>query len=296
MQNFHRYLSVTSQEKAWGFYVTTAGYSRVGPRQAYPQRTGHPRNHAFTWNKGRILDGYYVVYISKGRGMFESALTAPVTVEAGTCFCLFPGVWHRYKPDAQCGWEEYWVGFKGTYPESLMRHGFFSPGNPFAQTGLHEPLAVLFHKLLDEIRGGNAGYHQVIAGIALQILGLLHAARSDNHDPENGSDSIIGKAKFILREDAENSRSIEEVTRELGIGYSKFRKLFKDVTGQSPHQYRLNLKLERAKELLTMTSLSVSEIAYGTGFDSVFYFSRLFKKKNRVSPASFRRSASIPKK
>ncbi|HYG19227.1 MAG TPA: AraC family transcriptional regulator [Ohtaekwangia sp.] len=294
MLNYHRYLSTTPQEKAWGFYVTTAGYSKVSPRQTYPQKQGHP-NHAFTWNKGRILDGYYVVYISKGRGTFESAFTDQTTLEAGTCFCLFPGVWHRYKPDAQCGWEEYWIGFKGTYPDRLMRQGFFSPDKPFVQTGLHEPLSALFQKVLDEIRGSNAGYHQVISGIALQILGLLHAARLGKHNPENEADSIIAKARFILRESPESAR-MEDITRELGIGYSKFRKLFKEVTGQSPHQYRLSLKLERAKELLNMTSLSVSEIAYETGFNSVFYFSRLFKKKNRVSPASFRRNASYPKK
>src|SRR5436305_5956430 len=112
MNNYHKYLPASEKDKEWGFYITTAGYSRVGPDEAYPSNKEHPSTHYFTWNNGRILDGYYLVFIAKGQGVFESALTKPEVVKAGTCFFLFPGVWHRYKPDKNSGWEEYWVGYK----------------------------------------------------------------------------------------------------------------------------------------------------------------------------------------
>ena len=57
---------------------------------------------------------------------------------------------------------------------------------------------------------------------------------------------------------------------------------------ESPSQYHLNVRLNRAKELLTSTALSINEIASHTGFESVFYFSKLFKKKNGASPRSYR--------
>jgi AraC-like DNA-binding protein len=72
------------------------------------------------------------------------------------------------------------------------------------------------------------------------------------------------------------------------MSYSKFRKLFKESTGESPNQYHLNLRLDKAKELLHTTNLNVTEVAYNLGFESVFYFSKLFKKKNGVSPKSYR--------
>src|SRR5882762_1862085 len=146
MRNFHKYLAVTAVEEMWGFYITTVGYSKTNPNEAYPHNGEHPLTHSFTWNKGRILNDYYLVFISKGQGVFESALTQPSVITAGTCFFLFPSVWHRYKPAEKVGWEEYWIGFKGTYADELMNKGFFSPDIPVVNPGLNEALLALIYK------------------------------------------------------------------------------------------------------------------------------------------------------
>lgn len=288
MNNYHKYLPVTKLEEQWGLYVTTVGYTSIGAHQHYPNNTEHPPSHSFTWNKGRILDGYYVVFITKGQGVFESGRTPSGIVTEGTCFFLFPGVWHRYKPEVKIGWEEYWIGFKGSYADELMRKGFFTAGQPFVEAGMNEPLLMLFQKILETVRLAPSGYHQVIAGMALQLLGWLHSIREHRSNTGDPAGQLIGKAKFLLRESLENSVNMEQVARTLPMGYSKFRKTFKQLTGQSPHQYLLNLRLEKAKELLASTHLTVNEIAFQTGFDSVFYFSKLFKKKNGVSPLQYR--------
>ncbi len=288
MNNFHKYLAITPLEEAWGFYLTTVGYSKTDPNQAYPSNTEHPHTHSFTWNKGRILNGYYLVFISKGHGVFESALSEPTTITAGTCFFLFPGVWHRYRPDLESGWEEYWIGFKGSYPDQLMNKGFFSSDFPVVSPGINDALLNLIRKILDNVRSGAIGYHQIIPGIMLQILGLVHALSTNkelNHDED---EQAIEKAKFFLRENLESTPDMAKLLKELPMSYSKFRKLFKELTGESPNQYHLNLRLDKAKELLNTTNLNVTEVAYNLGFESVFYFSKLFKKKNGVSPKSYR--------
>jgi AraC-like DNA-binding protein len=288
MHNFHKYLAITSLEEAWGFYLTTVGYSKTDPNQIYPHNTEHPLTHSFTWNKGRILNGYYLVFISKGKGVFESALSEPTVITAGTCFFLFPGVWHRYRPDPECGWEEYWIGFKGAYPDQLMNKGFFSSDFPVLSPGMNETLLTLIRKILDQVSSGMIGYHQVIPGIALQILALVHALSTNRELNSDEDEQAVEKAKFYLRENLESSLDMKELVKELPMSYSKFRKLFKEVTGESPNQYHLNLRLDKARELLNTTNLNVTEVAYNLGFESVFYFSKLFKKKNGVSPKSYR--------
>lgn len=287
MDNYFRYLNIGGVEERWGLYVTTIGYSRIDPNQNYPNQE-HPQSHALTWNKGRILNDYYMIFISKGEGIFESAITSPSTLTAGTCFFLFPGVWHRYKPDVKSGWEEYWVGFNGFYIEQLMNKGFFNRQDPFINVGLNKDLLVLFRSLIETVGISSVGYPQVIAGLTLQILGLVNSVSLHLEYDDDPIGRLIVKAKFLLQESLEEPVDMEKLARQLPMGYSSFRKTFKKITGESPNQYHLNLRLNRAKNLLTNTALNINEVAYQTGFDSVFYFSKLFKKKNGVSPKFYR--------
>ena len=85
---------------------------------------------------------------------------------------------------------------------------------------------------------------------------------------------------------------MENLARQLPMGYSSFRIAFKKICGESPNQYHLKLRLNRAKDLLTTTALNINEVADQTGFESVYYFSKVFKKKMGVSPNAFRKNAA----
>jgi AraC-like DNA-binding protein len=287
LANYFKYLTITDIEERWGMYITSTGCSRVVPHDHYPNQE-HPSSHHLTWNRGRILNDYYVVFISKGQGVYESAHTTPAEVEAGTCFLLYPGVWHRYKPDPAAGWQEYWVGFNGPYIERLMGSGFFDRQKPFVFLGLNKDILVLFQELLESVQASLTGYPQQIAGITMRILGLLNnvALHRDEHPDPVGK--LIAKAKFMIQESFEHTIDMQKLAEELPMGYSAFRKAFKRITGESPNQYHLNVRLNRAKKLLTSTLLNINEISDHTGFESVYYFSKLFKKKNGVSPRSYR--------
>jgi AraC-like DNA-binding protein len=287
MHNFNKYLTPSPVDEKWGFFITSVGYSKIDINQAYPINKEHPATHTFTWNKGRILDDYYLVYISKGKGTFESSETGSFEISAGTCFFLFPGVWHRYKPDPHSGWEEYWVGFKGYYPEYLMNQHFFDKKSPFIQVGLNVELQQLFHKLLDCVKSSISGYHQIISGITLQMLGMVNSIALNEYTGADETSRAIARAKFRMRESIEKPIEIDKLLEEIPMSYSKFRQAFKKTTGQSPNQYYLNIRLNKAKELLTATSLNINEIAYHTGFESIFYFSKLFKNKNGISTKDY---------
>jgi len=295
MLNYRKYVTNNDFDKKWDFCINTVGSASVAPNQSYPNNRAHPADHVLTWDKGRVLDGYYIIFISRGKGMLEMENSPNVELKAGICFFLFPGVWHRYKPDARHGWEEYWVGFKGQYPESLVKNGVLCPQKPFVEVGLNESLLSLFHSLIKTTSHADPGYQQIAVGITLQMLGLIMTASKYEQPSLDPELRLISKAKFILQETIDNPLNLEEVVKELPMGYSKFRKVFKQVCGISPNQYHLNLRLDKAKELLTSTNLTVNEIAIQTGFESIFYFSKLFKRKNGVSPKIYRGGASCAK-
>jgi AraC family transcriptional activator of pobA len=84
--------------------------------------------------------------------------------------------------------------------------------------------------------------------------------------------------------------SVQYVADKLNISTKYISSLLKQLTGQTTQQHIQNKVIEKAKEKLSTTSLSVSEIAYQMGFEHSQSFNKLFKSKTRVSPLEFRRS------
>lgn len=84
--------------------------------------------------------------------------------------------------------------------------------------------------------------------------------------------------------------SVQHISEELHMSPNYLSSLLKSLTGQSTKQHIHQKLLEKAKEKLSTTALSVSEIAYGLGFEHPQSFSKLFKSKTQMTPLEFRRS------
>ena len=76
---------------------------------------------------------------------------------------------------------------------------------------------------------------------------------------------------------------------KLHVTETHFRRIFKEITGLPPQQFLLQNRLNKAAELLKSTRKPVKEIAALSGWDNVFYFSRLFRQKYYLSPVQYRR-------
>ncbi|HEY1055722.1 helix-turn-helix domain-containing protein [Emticicia fontis] len=84
--------------------------------------------------------------------------------------------------------------------------------------------------------------------------------------------------------------TVQYVSDELNVSLNYLSRLLKVLTGQSTQQHIHNKLIEKAKEKLSTTNLSISEIAYGLGFEHSQAFSRVFKNKTHQSPLEFRQS------
>ena len=83
--------------------------------------------------------------------------------------------------------------------------------------------------------------------------------------------------------------TVKELAASCHLSESRFSHLFKEIMGKSPMSYLLDLRLNKAKELLEDTELSVLAISEALGFSNQFYFSRQFKKHTTLSPTEYRR-------
>ena len=152
---FFRYLPVGAADRAWGLWVTVGGTTLIPPGTPYPPLL-HPEGYQFDWKRGRVLNEFQFVYITRGRGVFESRPTGRRSVEAGTLFILFPGVWHRYAPDPGTGWDEHYVSFDGPYARRICGRPSFSPSEAVLDLGLDPPLFDAYRRLMEELRTPRA--------------------------------------------------------------------------------------------------------------------------------------------
>ncbi|MBC3758673.1 AraC family transcriptional regulator [Hyunsoonleella sp. SJ7] len=285
---YRKYQIVTDNDKSWGFYINNLGRNVIEKHSEYPSKD-HPDQYIFTWDKGRVLNEFHVVLITKGEGVFESKSTGKIKVSDGDVFLLFPGVWHRYKPKKSVGWTERWVGFSGQVASQLLSNGFFNSSAPVISK-CNKPF-ILNHfnslfKLFDE---EAYGYQRVASGICMQLMAGLYNIKSGGNNIESVN-SMVSKAKSIMYNNMNHTIDLTKIAVSLGVSYSKFRIDFKKQTGLSPLQYHLLLKIEKSKELLLNTTKSQKEIAFELGFESDYYFNRLFKRKTGISPGKFRKS------
>ena len=282
-----RYLPVGPAERDWGVHVSAAGAFAIPPGSPYPLPA--PRTYRFRYERGRTIPEYAMVYVPRGRGTFESRETGARPVTPGTLLILFPGRWHRYRPDPKTGWDEFWVCFDGEHVRDLERRGFLRPREPIHRPGVDRDLAELFSRIMDALRSGRLGSPQVAAADTLAILArVLSASRRSRH-VDRRAEQVVLRAKQAIVRAASGPLRVPDLARELGVGYSWLRQTFRKHTGLAPAQYHAQVRLHQAQEMLEGTDLTVKEVALALGYDTQGYFSRAFRKKTGRWPTEWRR-------
>ena len=105
---------------------------------------------------------------------------------------------------------------------------------------------------------------------------------------EEKSNSIIEMAEEYIKDNFHKDVSLDEVSKTVNISPYYFSKIFKEGTGKNFIEYLTNIRMERAKELLSTTEHSMKEICAMCGYSDPNYFSRSFKKNVGVTPTEFK--------
>lgn len=280
-----KYMLATERDLKWGLTVSTVGYEEIAPGDPYPTK-GHADGYYFNIEKGRVLNEYQLLYNPEGEGVFESAHCPQTKIKAGDMFLLFPGEWHTYHPNPRVGWKSHWIGFKGRNMDDRVKAGFLTPEKPIYHVGYSAIIEGLYRRAFEAAREEAAYSQQEMAGLVNHLIGKMYSLERNIELSRNQQQvDMIDKARWRIRESLESEITIQGIAEELGVSYSNFRKLFKEYTGLSPATYQQELRLLRAKELLSTTDLSIKEIAYRLNFESPDYFSAKFKAKMGIKPS-----------
>jgi AraC family transcriptional regulator len=98
----------------------------------------------------------------------------------------------------------------------------------------------------------------------------------------------LGQVLEFVARNLDTPLSLERLASVAGMDLFRFARAFKQSTGSSPHRYVLEARIMRAKELLRDRTISITEIAYRTGFASPSHFSVTFRRITNIAPRDFR--------
>lgn len=114
---------------------------------------------------------------------------------------------------------------------------------------------------------------------------------------KNANSTLLTKLETLLSDYFESDKvqqfglpTVAYISEELNVSSNYLSDMLRSLTGQSTQHHIHNKIIEKAKELLTTTSLSVSEMAYQLGFEYPQSFNKLFKSKTNLSPLEYRSS------
>lgn len=184
----------------------------------------------------------------------------------------------------------------------INQYGFFSYNVSealFLSAKEKEVISHLFHSISNELSNNIDHFSQDVLVSQIELL-LNYSNRFYNRQfitRKTVNNDIVNKLDQLLESHFKSFNglknglpSVQNLCEELQLSQRYLSDLMKSSTGLNTQQYIQNAMIEKAKEKLSTTNLSVSEIAYELGFEHSQSFSKLFKSKTDISPLEFRKS------
>lgn len=287
---FHHYLPIDDTLLRSGFYVTSVGRSIVPPGAPYPPAT-HPSLYDFRWEDGRVLPEFSLMIVTRGGGVFESRGTGRLALAPGSAIFLLPGIWHRYRPDPQTGWEEKWMHFNGEFAHRLLEQGQLCASTPMSHPGDFASVELAMDRLLD-------GAHRDPAfnslGISLLGLGVLSSAVPAHplprrpKPPRRGEDPAADAVVDYIWTRGHAALAVSDVAEHVGMSRRTLERRFREVTGRSVLDEIVQCRFSRAERLLRETDLPLKAIVSLAGFGSMQNMRFTFQKRTGLTPSAYR--------
>lgn len=234
-------------------------------------------------------DDFLLIYCLEGSGRVEFGTQHKRRIiRAGDLLVLPRGTPHHYWTDQKDPWSIYWIHFDGSLSQSFVDQLIIDSQSPLLNLGIHSRLVSDFEALLDtrQARHHLASYlhsanqmRQLMTHIAL-LKPLARLQQEETLDLE--------KIHSLMQARLHEQLDVETLAAAVSLSKYHFIKKYKALTGTTPINHFIQLKIERACYLLDVTNKEIKEIAWAVGYEDAYYFSRIFRKMMGISPSQYR--------
>lgn len=220
-----------------------------------------------------------------------------IPVKAGEGFLIEPHTRHIYYADGQDPWHYIWVVFKGlSVPLYLHKCGLsqtnfiYYPKNYQIQTSQK-----IRSHLMTILENPNAEPSFIIGHFSLFFSELINNSNWQNSPSQAVpkhlalSNHYISQAISYIQRRYCEIHSLDEIAEFCHVSLSHLGRLFRENLHMSLQEYLIRYRLNKARELLSTTSLSIGEISVLVGYQNELNLLRAFKKAYGISPSAWRK-------
>ncbi len=244
---------------------------------------------------------FEICYAYQGRGLFRIN-NRDYTVGAGEVFVARPGEPHEIISSEDDPLGIYFWSYTLVPPQQ------FAPGTDETDVLLHSfldaslwvsdrapAMQATLDLLTQEIALRQPGYTQAVEGLVSKLL--LDTARAVTDLPPaeltsagayNPAEAVVQQIVRYLHDNYSRPLAVRDVAAQVHLSERHTNRLFRQIIGVPINDYLTNFRLKVAKQLLLNRQLSITEIAYASGYRDVRYFVTLFRRRTGLTPSAFR--------
>jgi AraC-like DNA-binding protein len=232
----------------------------------------------------RYFEHYAISHLIEGRGFYWEPGKPDIPMLAGDAVIVCPGHVHHYGGDA-IHYVEDSICFAGPVAERLQQCGVLSNGVVHVGSA-RRLLPIIEQALIPSVHA------QVKANMALQnLLVELYLGRERREQSE--AYRYIRELTEQLRDTPDAPWTVTRMAEYCNLSPSRFRVVFRAVTGIAPKTYLDRFRIQQAAEALVQGDESIAAIADRCGFPDAYHFSRRFKELTGYAPRDYRREMRL---
>lgn len=257
-------------------------------RCLYPIAMGH---RIYTGVSGKVderqLNGYVLIYCTGGKGeIFCSGDYHQI--RAGDLMLIPPREIFCKFASKKDSWSLYWVNFDGDLASSFVHRLEMKMNDKVANVAVQPKVITDFETLLELKDRGYTATNVIHAVHLLQQLLSYLALQLRMRQLPDKQEFDLEMIEALMMQHLRTNLTLDTIAEYANLSKYYFSKRFKKLTGRSPIEYFIKLKMQHACYLLKNESSSIKQVAAYLGYTDPYYFSRIFKKAAGVSPNRYR--------
>lgn len=237
-----------------------------------------------------VRDHYQIHYILSGKGVFQVG-DKTYSLEKGQGFLISPNVITYYIADNVKPWSYSWVGFHGLKAESYLRQANLTTLNPvfdYSQDNILKDYLSQMISTKDMLKGREIKLLGLLYSFLSRLIEVSDCSYIDKN--ENRKEMYIKKIIEFIEMNYSRNITVSEMSRFVGLDRSYLYSIFKDFLNVSPQEFLINLRINKACELMQNNLLNIGDISRSVGYEDPLLFSKIFKKIKGSSPKEFRKA------